>query len=119
MGGAVSELSAPWSFDFTTGRVNDAKGKPIAFVSARRQTIEDPFGQRIGNTLAAAPELYEMARAADDQITAIHEALGAPGDYGYESPAGRALYALYKFQVELRAALAKARGEPKREAAVI
>jgi len=49
--------------------------------------------------------LLEIARAADDHMTAIHVAFGAPGDYGYESAEGKALYALYKFQLELRQAI--------------
>lgn len=52
--------------------------------------------------------LLNAAKAADEQITAIHTAFGAPGDYGYESREGKALYELYKFQVELRAAIRQA-----------
>lgn len=49
--------------------------------------------------------LLAAAKAADEQITAIHAAFGAPGDHGYETREGRALFALYTFQVELRAAI--------------
>lgn len=52
--------------------------------------------------------LLMAAEAADHQINAIHAAFGAPGDYGYESREGKALYELYKFQVELRAAIRQA-----------
>lgn len=52
--------------------------------------------------------LLKAAEAADLQISAIHAAFGAPGDYGYESREGKALYELYKFQVELRAAIRQA-----------
>ena len=52
--------------------------------------------------------LLSVAKAADEQISAIHTAFGAPGDYGYESREGKALYSLYKFQVELRAAIRQA-----------
>lgn len=31
-----------------------------------------------------------------DAIHDIHAAFGAPGDYGYETPKGKALYALYQ-----------------------
>lgn len=48
----------------------------------------------------------EAAKKADEQITAIHKAFGAPGDWGYEKREGKALYELYKFQTELRAAIA-------------
>lgn len=60
--------------------------------------------------------LLKAAKAADQEISAIHAAFGAPGDYGYESREGKALYALYKFQVELRAAIADAQGIPESEA---
>lgn len=49
--------------------------------------------------------LLEAARKADEQISALHRALGSPGDWGYESKEGKALYELYKFQIELRAAI--------------
>lgn len=52
--------------------------------------------------------LLMAAEAADHQISAIHDVFGAPGDYGYESREGKALYELYKFQVELRAAIRQA-----------
>jgi|SRR3989304_5782438 len=52
--------------------------------------------------------LLKAAEAADRQISAIHTAFGAPGDHGYESREGKALYELYKFQVELRAAIRQA-----------
>ena len=52
--------------------------------------------------------LLKAAQAADEAITAIHAAFGAPGHYGYGSREGKALYELYKFQVELRAAIRKA-----------
>jgi hypothetical protein len=55
--------------------------------------------------------LLEAAHRADGQISAIHSAFGAPGDHGYESREGKALYALYLFQVELRAAIASAKAE--------
>lgn len=49
--------------------------------------------------------ILKAAKAADEQITAIHAAFGAPGDHGYESREGKALYGLYKFQAELRTAI--------------
>lgn len=49
--------------------------------------------------------LLETAQRADEQITAIKAAFGAPGDHGYESREGKALYQLYLFQSELRAAI--------------
>ena len=32
----------------------------------------------------------------------IHREFGSPGDYGYETTEGKALFAIYKFQHELR-----------------
>ena len=57
---------------------------------------------------AAMSSLCKAAEAVDQHINAIHAAFGAPGDYGYESPQGAALYELYKSQVELRAAIRQA-----------
>lgn len=59
--------------------------------------------------------LLEATKAADEQINAIHAAFGAPGDYGYESREGKALFALYKFQAELRGAIADASKMPMGE----
>jgi len=49
--------------------------------------------------------LIKAGKQADEEITAIYDAFGAPGDYGYGTREGKALYALYKFQPVLRAAL--------------
>jgi hypothetical protein len=38
------------------------------------------------------PELQTLLTAVQE----VHRAFGAPGDYGYEKPEGKALYALYK-----------------------
>lgn len=59
-------------------------------------------------TRAQHEALMGAAKAIDEQITAIHAAFGAPGDYGYESREGKALFALYRFQSEQRAALCAA-----------
>lgn len=59
--------------------------------------------------------LLQTAQRADEQISAIKAAFGAPGDYGYESREGLALYDLYKFQVELRGEIAKATEETTTE----
>lgn len=50
-------------------------------------------------------ELADLTNAVNQQISAIHAAFGAPGDYGYESREGKALLALYRFQAELGAAV--------------
>lgn len=52
--------------------------------------------------------LLEIAKRIDDEISALHAAFGAPGDYGYESREGQALFRIYRFQSEIRTALAEA-----------
>ena len=52
-----------------------------------------------------------ILKETDEQISAIHTAFGAPGDYGYESREGKALYGLYKFQNELCEAIRRAEHE--------
>lgn len=49
--------------------------------------------------------LLEAAKRADQEISAIHKAFGAPGDHGYDSREGQALFSLYRFQMELRDAI--------------
>lgn len=46
--------------------------------------------------------LLSIAEMADEQIAAIKAAFGAPGDWGYESKEGKALYELYKIQMILK-----------------
>lgn len=53
----------------------------------------------------ASSELLAAIKAVDDQINAIHSAFGAPGDYGYATPRGEALYGLLKSQGLLRVAM--------------
>jgi hypothetical protein len=54
--------------------------------------------------------LLSVAKMAYEQIAAIKTAFGAPGDYGYESNEGKALYELYKFQLILREAIKREEG---------
>lgn len=56
-------------------------------------------------SVATVSEMLALIRKGDEQITAVLAAFGAPGDYGYETREGKALFALYRFQAELRAAL--------------
>lgn len=73
--------------------------KALTLASARSPS---PYS---GAELPVRERLLSIAEAIDEQISDIHAAFGAPGDYGYESREGKALYALYKSQVELRAAI--------------
>lgn len=41
----------------------------------------------------------------DEAIAAIHKAFGAPGNYGYEHPQGKALYSLYRAHLAVSQAL--------------
>lgn len=52
--------------------------------------------------------LSTAVEAVDEQISATRSAFGAPGDYGYETEKGKALYGLYKSQALLRAAMKRA-----------
>ena len=52
--------------------------------------------------------LRVLIKAADDEITAFHAVFGAPEDY--ETKEREALFALYNFQIELRAAIRQTEG---------
>jgi hypothetical protein len=45
----------------------------------------------------------------NEAIDAVHKALGAPGDYGYGTPKGDALFALYRLRFEFDALPARSR----------
>lgn len=42
-----------------------------------------------------------------DAIAEVHKVFGAPGDFGYETPQGIALFRLYKLRPELIGKLAE------------
>lgn len=48
--------------------------------------------------------LYVAAKEIVRQIDLIKAAFGAPGDWGYSTREGEALYELYRFQAEMQAA---------------
>lgn len=56
-------------------------------------------------------DLLAIVEKASQQIGAIHRAFGAPGDYGYETKEGKALFELYRFDTELHAAIQAASKE--------
>lgn len=43
----------------------------------------------------------QVMQAACDAIRDIYYAFGAPGHHGYETPEGKALYALYRAEASL------------------
>lgn len=43
----------------------------------------------------------QLLKEAAEQITAAHRAFGAPGDHGYETPEGIALFGLYKLHARI------------------
>lgn len=45
--------------------------------------------------------ISETLRGAEEAISAIYKAFGSPGDYGYETKEGKALFALYRFQASV------------------
>lgn len=49
--------------------------------------------------------LIEATKATDVAITALKQAFGAPGDYGYDTPKGDALFGALRAQVGLHNAL--------------
>lgn len=61
--------------------------------------------------IAAAPDMASALSACDAAIRNIKKAFGAPGDYGYGTPRGDALFDAYKVAIEARSALSRARGE--------
>lgn len=69
--------------------------------------------QAIGVIADRNKELADLTKAVNQQIEAVHAAFGAPGDYGYESREGKALFALYRFQAESRAAIVHPTGSDK------
>ena len=54
-----------------------------------------------------SPAVLEAAKAALEQIHEIHKAFGAPGDYGYSTKEGKALFGLYRAGNDLQSALNK------------
>jgi hypothetical protein len=54
---------------------------------------------------ASVETLLTALKVADEQINSIHKAFGAPGDHGYGTPEGKALYELYKSQLTIRSAI--------------
>lgn len=56
-------LKTPWSYEPVTGRLRAADGRALAYLGSAARSPEDIGAQRIGNLLAAAPELAEVLRA--------------------------------------------------------
>ncbi len=90
------------TYDMASGRINNEKGKPVAFLAARNQTIDDPFGQKLGNLLAAAPDLYAAAKHLSEVSDAIWIKRVSDGEMKLLSDAWDVM----------EAALAKADGKP-------
>lgn len=59
--------------------------------------------------------LLDALREADYAIAGIKEAFGAPGDYGYETREGKALYSAYKTWIRIRKALDEHQDEHRDE----
>lgn len=45
--------------------------------------------------------MEDLLAKIETAIKDVHKAFGAPGDYGYDTPQGDALFALYKLRLEL------------------
>lgn len=98
-------LLNPWSPIETVPKTNQSDYDTAEFVRAFNNTENARKYDVVAITHAQYEMLMGAAKAIDEQITAIHAAFGAPGDYGYESREGKALFALYRFQSEQRATL--------------
>lgn len=51
------------------------------------------------------PTLLDAAKAAVEKMDALHKAFGAPGDYGYGTKEGDALFELCRAAIELSNAI--------------
>lgn len=51
-------------------------------------------------------DALDLLNTLADQISDIKKAFGAPGDYGYGTPSGDALFALYQSEMTIRNAMA-------------
>lgn len=108
----VQELNelvrAPWTLtshrgvDYS-GTTADPLPKPVCEVFSGGLGIEGAdAAQRL---ISATPKLLGVVDAAFEEIRALHEAFGAPGDYGYDTREGKALWRIYQFQRQLLDAL--------------
>ena len=56
-------------------------------------------------------KLIEVAKAAINEMDAIYGAFGAPGDWGYSTKEGKALFSLYRIRVDLARAVDAAQSQ--------
>lgn len=97
-------IRAPWTqtthrgVDYTETSA-DPLPKPVCevFSGGLGTGGADAAQALIGN----APRLLGDVNAAFLEIRALHAAFGAPGDYGYETRKGKALWRIYRFQSQL------------------
>lgn len=101
-------IRAPWiqtthrGIDYS-GTPVDPLPKPVCEVFSGGLGIEGANAAQ--QLIGAAPQLLETVDAAFEEIGALHKAFGAPGDYGYETREGAALFRIYQFQRQLLDAL--------------
>ena len=108
----VTELNelvrAPWiltshrGVDYS-GTPADPLPKPVCEVCSGGLGIEGADAAQ--KLISVAPKLLGVVDAAFEEITALHKAFGAPGDYGYDTREGKALWRIYQFQRQLLDAL--------------
>lgn len=55
-------------------------------------------------------DLLAAVKEAHESLDRIRKKLGAPGDYGYSTPAGEALYEIAKAEILLSSAISDAEG---------
>lgn len=103
---------APWRVgpvDDTV--VSDADGHEVAAVDGDyNNPVKWPVMEANARLIAAAPEMKNGLLNASSELRKVTKELGAPGDYGYETPAGKALFAAHRALFAIDTAIAKAEG---------
>lgn len=101
----------PWVLDLDENAILDADGDAVVHFDADEpdEVEHHKFLVRCVNSHSA---LVEALREAEAGISEIKTAFGAPGDHGYETREGRALFELYKKRLAINAALAEGKQTP-------
>jgi hypothetical protein len=102
------QIGAPWA---------SGSHRSIAFTSQTFDVLPSPvcniLAAGLGNDgadaaerlIKAAPQLLGLANDAVERVNDLHKAFGAPGDFGYDTPQGKALFAIYQIQRKLAIAV--------------
>lgn len=102
------QIGAPWaggshrSITFSS-QTFDVLPSPVCDVFSGGLGLEGADAAE--RLIKAAPQLLSLANDAVERITDLHTAFGAPGDFGYETREGKALFAIYQIQRKLAIAV--------------